>query len=166
MSALVAQESEAWACWRQPDARAAPMSHHWPRQQLRTSGRRQWQYKYCHWTGAASLSHAMDADIEYIEYYMAYHFPTEQYIPLQECEHCYAIVLRVGCPHNCPELGTVDEDVSLLHYVWTILEIWCSAVKQPQRPDCDCEQSVGVLSSLWFCGMVGQVSSWSVLPLS
>ena len=53
----------------------------------------------------------MDADIEY---YVAYHFPTEQYIPFQECEHCYAIG---GCPHNCPEFGAVDEDVSLLHYV-------------------------------------------------
>ena len=56
----------------------------------------------------------MDGDIEY---YLAYHFPTNQYIRLQECEHCYAIVLRGGCPNNCPELDTVDEDVSLLHYV-------------------------------------------------
>ena len=56
----------------------------------------------------------MDADIEY---YVAYHFPTEQYIPLQECEHCYAVVLRGGCPHNCPEFGLVNEDVSLLQYV-------------------------------------------------
>ena len=61
-----------------------------------------------------SISHTMDADIKY---YIAYHFPTEQYIPLQEYEHYFDIMLWDGCPHNSPELDLQDKDVSLLHYV-------------------------------------------------
>ena len=64
----------------------------------------------------------MDVDIEY---YVVYYFPTEQYIPLDSEKweadlvnyRYYAIVLRVGCPPNCPELGLPNKDMSLLHYV-------------------------------------------------
>ena len=54
------------------------------------------------------------------ELYMAYHIPSQQYICLQECEHCFAIILRGGCPHNYPDSDSLYEDVSFLHYVLSI----------------------------------------------
>ena len=49
--------------------------------------------------------------------YMAYHFPSQQYIGLQECKHCFAIILRGGCSRNCPDSDSVNEDVSFLQYI-------------------------------------------------
>ena len=49
--------------------------------------------------------------------YMAYHFPSQQYIGLLECKHCFAIILRGGCSHNCPDSDSVNEDVSFLQYI-------------------------------------------------
>ena len=51
------------------------------------------------------------------ELYMAYHFPSQQYIGLQECKHCFAIILRGGCSHNCPDSDSVNDDVSFLQYI-------------------------------------------------
>ena len=51
------------------------------------------------------------------ELYIAYHFPSQQYIGLQECKHCFAIILRGRCSHNCPDSDSVNEDVSFLQYI-------------------------------------------------
>ena len=51
------------------------------------------------------------------ELYIAYHFPSQQYVCLQECKHCFAIILRGGCSHNCPDSDSVNEDVSFLQYI-------------------------------------------------
>ena len=40
------------------------------------------------------------------ELYMAYHFPSQQYIRLQECKHCFVIILRRGCSHHCINPGS------------------------------------------------------------
>ena len=48
------------------------------------------------------------------EFYMAYHFPSKQYIRLQDCKHCFAIILWGRCPHNWPDSGLVNENVSFL----------------------------------------------------
>ena len=37
------------------------------------------------------------------EPYIAHHFPSQQHICLQECKHCFAIILWGGCSHNCPD---------------------------------------------------------------
>ena len=49
--------------------------------------------------------------------YMAYHFPSQQYIGLQKCKHCFAIILRGGCSHNWPDSDSVNENVSFLQYI-------------------------------------------------
>ena len=51
------------------------------------------------------------------ELYIAYHLPSQQYIGLQECKHCFAIILRGGCSHNCPDSDSVNEDVCFLQYI-------------------------------------------------
>ena len=51
------------------------------------------------------------------ELYIAYHYPSHQYIPLQECKHCFAIILRGGCPHHCPDSHFINEDVRFLQYI-------------------------------------------------
>ena len=90
--------------------------------------------------------------------------------PPSSTSHCRNVNTAMPLYYDVGVLITVWNWAQLMRTLvycimfWTILEIWSSAVKQPERLDCDSESSLGVLSSLWLCGMVGQVSSWSVLP--
>ena len=55
-----------------------------------------------------------------MEYFLAFHYPSGRVVVLQECEHCFAIILYASCPHHCPELGpelTDNEDVTFLNYI-------------------------------------------------
>ena len=55
-----------------------------------------------------------------MDFFLAFHYPSGKVIVLQECEHCFAIILNASCPHHCPELGpevTENEDVTLLNYI-------------------------------------------------
>ena len=82
-------------------------------------------YVYIYVSALATLPSFLPSTLTMNELYIAYHFPTQQYICLQECKDCFVIILRGGCPHNCTVLGPVNEDVSFLRYILsTIGEIF------------------------------------------
>ena len=92
------------------------------------------------------------------ELYIAYHLPSQQYIGLQECKHCFAIILRGGCSRNCPDSDSVNEDVSFLQCILsTIGEIIIDQessgpVLRGVDMYCYCEQRLIFPQRLTLCG--------------
>ena len=89
-----------------------------------------------------------------------------------EWKHCFAIIMRGRCTHNCPDSGFVNDDWSFLWYIfstigeiiidqessspvrrgsWYVLVLW--------------EKTLWCPVSIWVCMMVGLKLRRSILPV-
>ena len=102
-----------------------------------------------------------------VEYFVAFHYPSEQEVVLQDCALCLSLVLSADCPHNCPDLDPHEksnEDLTYLKYILqgigelrklpsiaiTAWSCWSKSARssstQMQRNPASCPQSDRILT--------------------